>query len=159
MDLEGRILQANRQAILRLGYTKEELLGMQSAELIPPEWREESVSLIDEMLDGKREFCTIPLLTKDGREIPVETKVTPGRWSGKDVLFGISRDITERMRLMEAQKRSEEEYRILVENANDAIIVAQDGMLKFFNSRAVCHLRLFSRRADIQALYRVCSPR
>lgn len=136
MDLDGRILQVNGQVTLCLGYTKEELQGMQSAELIPLDWREEAVSLIDEMLDGKRDFCTIPLLTKDGKEIPVETKVTPGRWSGKDVLFGISRDITERMRLIEAQRISEEKYRVLVENANEAIVVAQDGILKFFNPKA-----------------------
>lgn len=32
--------------------------------------------------------------------------------------------------------RSEERYRILVENANEAILVAQDGMLKFVNTKA-----------------------
>jgi CheY-like chemotaxis protein len=34
-------------------------------------------------------------------------------------------------------KESEEKYRLLVENANEAIVVTQNGMLKFFNPKVV----------------------
>ncbi len=37
----------------------------------------------------------------------------------------------------EELRESEEKYRILVENANEAIIVAQEGMLKFVNSKSI----------------------
>lgn len=43
--------------------------------------------------------------------------------------------IVDRKRSEEALKVSEEKYRILVENANDAIFVTQDGIIKFPNRR------------------------
>ncbi len=45
------------------------------------------------------------------------------------------RDSGEWHRVSAALRDSQEKYRVLVENANDAICVAQDGVIKFFNPK------------------------
>jgi PAS domain S-box-containing protein len=49
--------------------------------------------------------------------------------------LGISRDITLRKRAEETLRESEEKYRTLVEKANEAIYIAQDGAIVFANRR------------------------
>ena len=45
--------------------------------------------------------------------------------------------VTERNRINKTLKESEEKYRLLVENANDAIFVVQDGVMKFPNPKTL----------------------
>jgi len=53
-----------------------------------------------------------------------------------DLILVHIEDITERKAAEEALKRSQDQYREVVENANDAIIIVQDGMIVFHNTRA-----------------------
>ena len=49
----------------------------------------------------------------------------------------VARDITERKRMDEALRESEEKYSTLVERGNDGIVITQDGLIRFANSKMV----------------------
>jgi diguanylate cyclase (GGDEF)-like protein/PAS domain S-box-containing protein len=100
LDDRGCILHANDTVIQRLGYTREELVGQSVLMVHPPERREEAAQITAAMLAGKAEFCPVPVQTKDGVQIPVETRVKQGEWDGQPVLFGVSKDIS-RLKLSE----------------------------------------------------------
>ncbi|MDP8240055.1 MAG: PAS domain S-box protein [Candidatus Hatepunaea meridiana] len=99
LDSQGNISHINPVVVKRTGYSYEELIGKNVVELHPEDRRDEATSIIADILSGKRDDCPVPLLTKDGDLIPVETKVVQGKWDNKDVLFGFSRDITEHKRI------------------------------------------------------------
>jgi len=94
LDEQGNIIHTNSTVIDRLGYTSEELSGLSVLMVHPPERREEAGRIVGEMLTGITEFCPVPIVTKSGIQIPVETRVTHGFWDGKPVIFGVTKDIS-----------------------------------------------------------------
>ncbi len=122
LDMEGRIILANRTVLDLLGYSEPELDGMPVMLLHPEDRREEAATIIAAMVQGLRDFCPIPLLARDGRKIPVETRVVEGTWDGVPCLFGYSRNLSE-------LKRSEEKFRSAFESnaALVAISTIKDG--------------------------------
>jgi len=100
LDEQGNIIHTNSTVINRLGFSEEELSGNSVLMVHPPERREEAGRIVVEMLQGISEFCPVPVITKSGIQIPVETRVTPGFWNGKPVIFGVTKDIS-KVRLSE----------------------------------------------------------
>ncbi len=94
LDLQGNIIFTNIRVIDRLGYSKEELSGKSVLMVHPPEQREEAGRIVGDMLNGKAEYCPVPIMTKAGIMIPVETRVSHGSWDGNPVIFGVSKDIS-----------------------------------------------------------------
>jgi len=100
LDETGNILHANSTVYNRLGYTAEELFQKSVLMVHPSERREEAGRIVGEMLAGKAAFCPVPIVTKSGVQIPVETRVSLGLWDGKPAIFGVTKDIS-RLRLSE----------------------------------------------------------
>jgi|WetSurMetagenome_2_1015567.scaffolds.fasta_scaffold19430_2 PAS domain S-box-containing protein len=102
-DEHGKIIHTNKSVITRLGYAREELIGKPVIMIHPPECIDEAGRIVGEMLNRKTDGCTLPIVTKTGVRIPVETKVTHGIWDGKPAIFGVSKD-------MSKIKESEEKF-------------------------------------------------
>jgi PAS domain S-box-containing protein len=96
--LQCEILFVNDYVNRRLGYRQGELDGISVLRVHPEDRREEVTRIVAEMLAGTKTHCPVPLRAKDGLLIAVETRVVPGQWNGQAALFGLSRDMTERVR-------------------------------------------------------------
>jgi PAS domain S-box-containing protein len=75
---------------------------------------------------------------EDGNDGYFSLFLLPLRTSGVEIkgIVGVVREITERKRTQDNLKVTEEKYKLLVENANEAIVVAQNGIVKFSNPKA-----------------------
>lgn len=102
--LEGAILFTNARFRDRLGYSREDLATMHLLGLHPPGMRREAEAIVVEMLGGERSVCPLPLLSKGGRLVPVETRAWVGEWNGRDCLVGFIKDLSAEQ---EAQQRFE----------------------------------------------------
>ena len=137
-DIEtGMMLESNDSMAKFAGYkNREELLSSNfniSERYIDPEARNKIIALIKE--HGQSDNYETQFRRNDGSIIWIRlsAKLIPD----KGWLEGVAEDITNEKNAREAMKKSEERYRSLVENTNEAILVIQDGMIKFVNSKAV----------------------
>jgi PAS domain S-box-containing protein len=106
-DNQRRIVDVNRQACESLGYTREELIGME-----PHEFDPHADALLLEWISGRLdagEACTFETRhqRKDGTLFPVEVRVRSFRHGGRRLNLALARDITERKLAEEALRRSE----------------------------------------------------
>ncbi len=103
LDQQGNMLWTNAAVSRRLHYTAQELYGQNVLTIHPAERRSEAAQIVADMLAGKTEHCPVPVVAKEGNQIPVETRVISGKWSGQKVIFGVTKDIS-------ALKASEEKF-------------------------------------------------
>jgi two-component system cell cycle sensor histidine kinase/response regulator CckA len=110
VDPEGRLLYANDACCRRLGYSREELLGMTVNDidpLAPRPWSSHFQEIGDR---GSFVFESLHR-TKDGEIFPVEVTVNYVGYEEHEYSCASARDITERKAAEEALRQSEERLR------------------------------------------------
>ncbi len=105
---DGQTLFANQAFERKLGFSATDLAAMHLLDLHGPKDRQEAEVIFSDMFQGKREFCLLPVYTKDKKRFPVQTRVWPGTWNGAHCIFGLIKDLTAEQ---EAQQRFERLFR------------------------------------------------
>jgi PAS domain S-box-containing protein len=133
--VEDRLVFANRKALDLSGYSGDEATTIPVMEMIHPDDRQMVLDYRNRRDRGEKEpqFFTMRLVKKDGQTIWLQNSVVPVVWEGKLAALNVATDITERKRIEDALRESEEKYRLVVENANEIIVITQDGFVKFAN--------------------------
>jgi PAS domain S-box-containing protein len=140
-DAEGVLAYANRIAFDLFGYTREEFTrGLTILQMIAPVDRQRAEEALRGVLDGTRQMGhgeEYLARRKDGDTFPVSIYSSPVIRDGKIKGHrGIIIDITASRKAEEALFESEEKYRLVVENSNDAIYIHRGDRLIFVNRRA-----------------------
>lgn len=95
LDKQTNIIEINDTIKQRLHYDDVELLYKPLDVIHPIERRAEARKIIANIFASKADFCSIPLITKEGDIIPVETNIKPGFWNDQPVYFAVCKDVSE----------------------------------------------------------------
>ncbi|MFA7383679.1 MAG: PAS domain S-box protein [Desulfurivibrionaceae bacterium] len=150
-DQNARIVNINRRAILSLGFSREELLRMGIGDIDPdfsiPRHRETIWKELD--LDEKTITIERRLRRKDGSLIPVEVHIGKMEIDGQPAILNLVRDVSERKRIEQAMRESENDYQALFENSPNVLCVAD-----FSGMRACLAAIATGGTTDYEALFR-----
>jgi PAS domain S-box-containing protein len=139
IDRNGMIQYVNEFAAKKHRSSPGQIIGKSQKSFFPPEVSERHQSNLQKIFETGRPLYIESSTPFPERLMHLGTWLAPIKGESGEVraVLGISRDITERKRMEEALQVSEEKYRSVVANANDAIFIAQDGMIKFPNPSAL----------------------
>ena len=126
----------NPRLVSMLGFSRpEDLLGSDPWEYVHPGDHEmvKSGGWLRQHHDVSQRHYNFRAICGDGKTIWLEALDTHIMYEGRKANLGNVVDITQRKATEEAMKQSEEQYRLLVDNAQDAIYILQDGVFVFAN--------------------------
>jgi two-component system cell cycle sensor histidine kinase/response regulator CckA len=154
-DLDGKITDWNAGAEKMFGYSRSEAAGMPVSIITPPERRNEPPQILAKIRKGAgvRNQETLRM-KQDGKPVHVSLTVSPirnqaGRLTGS---AAIVRDITERMEMEAALRRSEANFRSVIENSPyGALRTLPDGRILLANP-AVVRMLGYSSESDLLSL-------
>lgn len=143
IDTDGNLKMWNIKLKELTGYTDEELAGMNIAKLLTPESLKIAREKIDYKVKAKKPTSPyeISLKRKDGGVMYIEVISAPLLKDGEVVAIqGFARDITERRKMEEKMEKEEEEYRMLVEMAQEGICIDDENENIVFTNEAFTNL-------------------
>jgi diguanylate cyclase (GGDEF)-like protein/PAS domain S-box-containing protein len=163
VDLTGNYIFFNSALCRQLGYTREELTGMNYRVYTPPDNVKKVFQAYNQVYRTVEpiKLYDMEQVRKDGTRIIAQTSIFP-LLNEKDEIIGfrgVGRDVTERVRMEEALRHSEERYRtILAEIEEGYYEVDLAGNIKFVN-RAACRQFGYAEEELIGSNYRAYVPK
>ncbi|MBA7504971.1 hypothetical protein ES706_03633 [subsurface metagenome] len=120
IDLAGNLTFFNDSLCQTLGYTRDEMMGMNNRQYMDKENTEKVYQIFNEVYRTGKPATGVDweVTRKDGTKLSISSSVSLVRDSqGKPIGFrGLSRNITEHKKAEEELRQSEEKYRTILEN-------------------------------------------
>lgn len=139
---DGNIVFINKTGLDLMGASDPgRFIGRPVLEFVHPDYKDRIQERIARAPDSVQEVIREILVVPDGTPRDCEVATTPCTWNGRPAAQVVIRDITERCRTEAALRKSEEMYSHLVEQAEDGIVIVQDGIIRQSNSHFMTMLR------------------
>lgn len=134
---DGKYLDVNEAFCRLTDFSKKEVIGKKISDIdIIGDSTDREIVKRTLRSDQKVGSLEIKCRKKDGALLSVLVSARIIMYGDEECLITILTDITERKKIEAALRESEEKYRLLTENANDAIFIIQDGKILFPNPKA-----------------------
>ena len=130
------IVDANPAAAEFYGWSSEELKTMKITQINVLSAQEVKDN-IKNSISRKQNHFFFQHRTANGRTVDVEVYSGPIIIKGKQLIYSIIHDMSERAAAIRALQESEERFRLLIESAPEAIYMQFDGRFAFLNKYAV----------------------
>lgn len=131
---EDSILYMNASGLDFFGYQWDEVKAMSKLDFICPEDHQISRQRqVQFDADGLFPVVEGRFLKKDGSVTVVEVHSLPTIYEGQEARLSIIRDLTERQASEKALRQSEIDFRNLIEQLPEPILIHQNGLIKFAN--------------------------
>src|ERR1700678_736207 len=135
--LDGTITSWKQSAEHLFGYTAEEAVGQHITLIVPWERRSEEEDILRRLARGERvEHFETVRRRKDGTHLDASLTISPIRDATGRVIGAskVARDVSERKRIEEALRESEERFRAIFETTPECVkLVSADGTLLHMN--------------------------
>jgi PAS domain S-box-containing protein len=144
IDKEDRINYINSNGAIFLQHTPQEMIGQPREQFSWPGTAERQKLALQKVLTTGQAISSETETPFLDRSVWFNTRLVPlTDATGKiNSVMGVSRDITEQMRVVEAQRASEQRYRMLSEASPDMIfIINQEDRIEYVNSNGAKYLR------------------
>jgi len=126
LDFKGKILEVNEAAYKTRGYTEEEMLSLNILDIMSSENKDLFDSRIEELKEKREITFETTHYCKNGSILDVEFKTKIISYVDQEFILSVGRDITERKNAEKVAKTSEEKYRSIFNNANNAIFLLKE---------------------------------
>ncbi len=134
---DGKYLDVNEAFCRLTDFSKKEVIGKTISDIdVIGDSTDREIIKRTLRNDQKVGSLEIKCRKKDGAFLSVLVSARIIMYGDEECLITILTDITERKKIEAALRESEEKYRLLTENANDAIFIIQDGKILFPNPKA-----------------------
>lgn len=133
VDFNGKILHLNNAWEKVFGFDTEELLSHNLSLIIDPEQDSKRRTFYAELIAGRTH----------GLDYTEKMKDSSGKWHvivfnlianpEEQRIYGIGRDVTQQVDLMNSIKENEERFKFLSDNNQEAVLVSVGGMIELYN--------------------------